>query len=211
MNPTEGDKPLWVIGQDGEMVLKNFSHIPVLYKCIDEVLVNSADNKVKHPDKMTWLKVTFDRKENTISVCNNGPGIPVKMDEDMEMYNPQLVFGCLMASSNFDDEMKKITGGRNGVGAKIANIFSTEFKIETQDNKLKYQQTWRNNMSEFDPPKITKAKGEQYTKVTWKPDLARFKIAEMDEDFESFVHRRVVDMSGMYCSGNGYIGVLILG
>ncbi|TGZ83657.1 DNA topoisomerase II [Ascodesmis nigricans] len=209
MNPTEGDKPLWVIDNEGEMQLKNFSHIPVLYKCIDEVLVNAADNKVKHSDKMTWLKVTFDRKENVISICNNGPGIPIKMDDDMDMYNPQLVFGELMASSNFDDEMKKITGGRNGVGAKIANIFSTEFSIETQDNKHRYRQTWRNNMSEFDKPKITTAKGEQYTKVTWKPDLARFKIPEMDEDFEAFVHRRVVDMSATLGTKTYWNGDLI--
>lgn len=100
-----------------------------------------------------------------------------------------------MASSNFDDEMERITGGRNGVGAKIANIFSTEFKIETQDGKHLYKQTWTNNMSVMGTPKITAAKGEQYTKVIWKPDLQRFKIEEMDADFEALVHRRVVDMA----------------
>lgn len=81
MNPTDGDKPSWIIDNEGDMVSKAFSHIPVLYKCIDEVLVNAADHYTKHPDKMTFLKVEFDRKANTISVHNNGPGIPIKKDE----------------------------------------------------------------------------------------------------------------------------------
>jgi len=46
-------------------------------------------------------------------------------------YVPELIFGTLLTSSNYDDDQKKVTGGRNGYGAKLCNIFSTEFTIET--------------------------------------------------------------------------------
>lgn len=49
------------------------------------------------------------------------------------VYVPELIFGHLLTSSNYNDNEKKVTGGRNGYGAKLANIFSTEFVIETCD------------------------------------------------------------------------------
>lgn len=52
-----------------------------------------------------------------------------------------MIFGQLLTSSNYDDDQKKVTGGRNGFGAKLANIFSTRFIVETADseNKLLYK------------------------------------------------------------------------
>lgn len=50
---------------------------------------------------------------------------------------PELVFGHMLTSSNYDDSIKKVTGGRNGFGAKLTNIFSKEFKIKTGDSKAK--------------------------------------------------------------------------
>lgn len=66
-----------------------------------------------------------------ISVWNNGRGIPVEMHVTEKMYVPELIFGTLLTSSNYNDDQKKVTGGRNGYGAKLCNIFSTEFTVET--------------------------------------------------------------------------------
>ena len=66
-----------------------------------------------------------------ISVWNNGRGIPVEMHAKEKMYVPELIFGTLLTSSNYNDDQKKVTGGRNGYGAKLCNIFSTEFTVET--------------------------------------------------------------------------------
>jgi len=55
----------------------------------------------------------------------------VEMHATEKMYVPELIFGTLLTSSNYDDDQKKVTGGRNGYGAKLCNIFSTEFTIET--------------------------------------------------------------------------------
>jgi DNA topoisomerase II len=43
------------------------------------------------------------------------------------MYVPELIFGHLLTGSNYDDDEQKVTGGRNGYGAKLANIFSSSF------------------------------------------------------------------------------------
>lgn len=53
------------------------------------------------------------------------------------MYVPELIFGNLLTSSNYDDSEKKVTGGRNGFGAKLANIFSVFFEVEAADHKKK--------------------------------------------------------------------------
>lgn len=55
------------------------------------------------------------RESNTISVWNNGKGIPVVEHKDEKMYVPALIFGQLLTSSNYDDDEKKVTGERSAV------------------------------------------------------------------------------------------------
>jgi len=120
---------LWV--HDGErMVSRNVNIAPGLYKIFDEILVNAADNKVRDPT-MNSLKVEVDVAEKTIKVVNNGAGVPVEVHKTEGIYVPELIFGNLLTSSNYNDTEKKVTGGRNGYGAKLANIFSTKFVAET--------------------------------------------------------------------------------
>lgn len=59
---------------------------------------------------------------------------------------PELIFGHLLTSSNYNDNEKKMTGGRNGYGAKLCNIFSTEFIVETacSASGKKYKQVKKN-------------------------------------------------------------------
>ena len=82
---------------------------------------------------MTMIKVTIDSQNNKITVWNNGKSIPIEMHKKEQVYIPELIFGHLLTSSNYDDSVKKVTGGRNGYGAKLANIFSKTFKITVAD------------------------------------------------------------------------------
>ena len=77
------------------------------------------------------------REKNLISVWNNGQGIPVVEHKDEKMYVPTMIFGHLLTSSNYNDEEEKVTGGRNGYGAKLCNIFSTMFMVETAAKEYK--------------------------------------------------------------------------
>lgn len=149
---------------------------------------------------MDTLKVTIDLEENTISVYNNGRGIPIEIHQQEKIYVPELIFGHLLSSSNYDDDENKLTGGRNGYGAKLANIYSHEFIVETADKNTqqKYKQIWTDNMSKCGKPKITKGgKNEEFTRITFKPDLKRFGMDRIDEDTASLLRKRVFDMAGV--------------
>jgi len=84
------------------------------------------------------------RENNTISVWNDGRGIPVEMHKEQKMFVPSLIFGQLLTSSNYNDSEKKVTGGRNGYGAKLCNIFSTKFVVETcsSDSGKRFKQVY---------------------------------------------------------------------
>jgi len=57
------------------------------------------------------------------------------MHKEHKVLVPELIFGHLLTSSNYDDSVKKVTGGRNGYGAKLTNIFSKSFQVETAESK----------------------------------------------------------------------------
>ena len=114
------------------------------------------------------------------------------------IYIPEMIFGHLLTSSNYDDEQEKVTGGRNGYGAKLCNVFSTVFTLETADarSKKRYKQTWTSNMTKMGKAVITSNKGDDFTKVTFTPDFSKFGMTGIDDDFEALVKRRVYDIAG---------------
>ena len=124
---------LWVY-EGQSLVCRNVTYVPGLYKIFDEILVNAADNKQRDPS-MDSVKVEINVEQNMISIYNSGDGVPVEIHGEEGIYVPEMIFGHLLTSSNYDDTQKKTTGGRNGYGAKLANIFSTEFIIETADGR----------------------------------------------------------------------------
>ncbi|ODQ67105.1 type II DNA topoisomerase, partial [Nadsonia fulvescens var. elongata DSM 6958] len=193
------DQQMWVYDETANsMVWKSVTIVPGLYKIFDEILVNAADNKIRDP-AMDELRVDIDVENNTVSIFNNGKGIPIQMHEKENMYIPELIFGNLLTSSNYDDDQKKVTGGRNGYGAKLCNIFSTEFILETADmaTNLVYKQVWSGNMSKVTTPRITTPKKPtQYTKIIFKPDLKLFNMTKIDTDLVSVMMRRVYDLAG---------------
>ncbi|EJD75625.1 DNA topoisomerase 2 [Loa loa] len=173
--------------------------VPGLLKIFDEILVNAADNKRRDP-QMTIIAVSIDREKNTISIWNNGRGIPVEIHPTEGVYVPTMIFGTLFTSSNYDDSELKIVGGRNGFGAKLCNIFSTEFCVETctKQSGLRFFQCWRKNMNDVDDPIISNVdtNASDYTCVTFKPDLSKFKLSTLDEDTIEVMIRRTVDIAG---------------
>ena len=85
------------------------------------------------------------------------------------MYVPSLIFGHLLTSSNYNDEEEKVTGGRNGYGAKLCNIFSTSFELQTasKDERKKFKQTWTDNMTKAGTPKIVPYTDADFTQITF--------------------------------------------
>lgn len=194
------DQQMWVFSKEDKLVVKRqVSFVPGLYKIFDEILVNAADNKQRDPEGMTYLKVSINRSTGEICVENNGKGIPVEMHEKEKVYIPEMVFGHLLAGSNFDDNVQKTVGGRNGYGAKLCNVFSTSFSLEVQDssNGKRYKQTWTDNMTKMEKAKVTSSKTQDFVRVTFTPDYAKFGMPDgIDDDLEALLTRRVYDMAG---------------
>lgn len=192
---------MWVFDEDIGMNQREITFVPGLYKIFDEILVNAADNKQRDKN-MTAIKITIDPESNTISIWNNGKGIPVVEHKDEKMYVPALIFGHLLTSSNYDDDEKKVTGGRNGYGAKLCNIFSTKFTVETacKEYRHSFKQTWQNNMTKTADPKIKFFDGDDFTCVTFQPDLSKFKMEKLDKDIVALLTRRAYDVAGS-CKG----------
>ena len=197
----QSTQPVLVEG-DGELTkdrmrMETLTYVPGLYKIFDEILVNAADNYRRDGTQNT-IRVDIDAEQGTLRVYNNGAGVPVEMHKEEGVYVPELIFGHLLTSSNYDDDERKVTGGRNGYGAKLANIFSTEFVIETCDGsrKLRYRQVFRNNMMEKEAPKIGACKAtDNWTCITFRPDLAKFHMEHLEEDTVKLMKRRVYDIA----------------
>ncbi|KAI5176485.1 DNA topoisomerase II, partial [Pancytospora epiphaga] len=196
--------------QKSMVVSRQVCYAPGLYKIFDEILVNAADNKIRDP-KMTTIRVNIDPERNEVSIYNNGKGIPIKIHSKEGVYVPELIFGHLLTSSNYDDNEKKVTGGRNGYGAKLCNIFSRKFIVETADGKQKYVQEFSRNMDVIGSPEIAKGCREEYTKITFQPDLARFSMDRLDEDIVALMKRRVYDICGTLRNTKVYLNDVEIG
>ena len=189
---------MWVYDNNiNKIVKREIEYVPGLYKIFDEILVNARDHNC-NDETCDTIKVNINKSDNLISIFNNGTGIPIVKHNEHNIYIPEMLFGELLTSTNYDDTEKRTTGGRNGYGAKLTNIFSVFFSIETCDGKNKYYQEFTNNLSFRTEPKITKAPKEQsYTKITFKPDLERFKLVNLTDDIISLLAKRVIDMAGV--------------
>jgi len=195
------------IHQDGKIVKQEIQYVPALYKIFDEIIVNASDH-TKNDKTCKNIKITI--QEDMISVYNDGIGIDVEIHQEYKIYIPELIFGELLTSTNYDDTEKRVTGGRNGYGAKLTNIFSTFFSIETVDTKRKrkFYQEFSDNMSSRTKPVITelnrtkpvitelKTTSIGSTKIVFKPDFEKFGITELTPDMIGLFEKRVYDLAG---------------
>jgi len=198
---------IWVC-ENEKFTQKHITISPGFYNIFNEIVTNSLDQcprtrEYKKSDNTvqltTSIKITIDIETGIISVYNDGDGIPVKKHDSKDIYIPELIFGQLLTSSNYDKTKKKTWGGKNGYGAKVTNIFSKYFEIETVDHRRgkKCKQIWRNNMSSPEQKaKITSCKTKPYTKITFIPDYERFEMKGITQEILSLLEKRIYDIAG---------------
>ncbi len=193
------------------LVSRDIVYIPAMLRIFVEIVSNAIDNiyrSVEDDVHMSKIKITFDDETGETSVWNDGSWIPLDVHESGSAI-PKMIFGELLTSDNYDDTRQRQGSGRNGYGAKLTNVFSTEFKIElgvpNEDGEgIKvYRQTWTNGMRDCRKAVITTRKsGNPYTMVTWTPDFEFFKIANYSKDLLSLYYRYIYDTSMISgCSG----------
>lgn len=210
INPST--EKMWVFDPVGKkMEKKMITFIEAFHKIFDEVLVNATDQERRIHEKLAEnqecglrpvrnIKVILDRETGWITIENDGEGIEIVKHKEKNIFIPEMLFGELLTSINYDKTQRRTVGGKNGYGAKITNILSKEFIIETVDahRKMKFVQTYRNNMTERSLPEITSvpSKTLPYTRVKYLPDYSRFGITDFKTiDDWDLLARRVYDTS----------------
>jgi len=175
----------WILDAEGKMVHRKIAFNPGFYKLFDELLVNARDARIRSigsatPIKQIAITVADEPSGLVITVENDGSGIPIEKHAEKQVWVPELIFGHLLTSGNYDKAEEKIVGGKNGYGAKLVNVFSHEFKVEVRSSSgsegdiQKYTQVWTDHMSKCGKPSIKKDKGKGFVRITYTPDLTRF-------------------------------------
>ena len=191
---------------------RSITYIPGLYKLFDEGMVNMRDHVVRQaqavadgkPDALpvTTLEVEIDPADGTIHMTNDGNGIDVAQHPEHKLWIPEMIFGHLRTSTNYDENKKeKIVGGKNGFGFKLVLIWSVWGRVETVDHirGLKYTQEFKNNLTEIVPPIVTKTKVKPYTRVSFRPDYARFGLPgnNLTADMVALFLKRTYDIAAV--------------
>jgi len=191
--------------------LATFTHIPALYKLVDEGLVNMRDHVIRQAQAIkdgkpnalpvTSIEVEVDAATGTITMTNDGNGIDIAQHPEHKMWIPEMIFGHLRTSTNYaEDKKEKIVGGKNGFGFKLVLVWSTWGSVETVDHVrgLKYVQEFKNNLTEICPPKISKcASKKPYTRISFRPDYARLGIAGLTPEMMALFAKRVYDIAAV--------------
>ena len=203
----------WVYDSgSNKMVWRKLYFNPGLYKIFDEIVVNARDEFVRSTTTagMTPIKhidITVQHKDGgdtVISVQNDGDGIPIEMNEEHKVMIPELIFGHLLTSSNYDKSEEKIVGGKNGYGSKVTSIMSKLFTVDikTPSSGKQYTQSWYDNMFKVEKPSIKKSAAKTgHVNVTFIPDRVRF-VGAFDEtgitaDMVGCFHTRIIELASL--------------
>ncbi len=177
------------------IIKQKINHNPGLTRIFEEVLLNAYDHSVR--DKTcNEIRVYVDLETNTIAIRNNGNGIPIVKKEELGVYIPEMLFGMLRSGSNFKQNKKRTVGGQHGLGASLAVIFSKSFTLQTVDSNVKkvYTQEWQDNMTIKGKPEIKACRKKPFTLVAFVPDLPRFGMENLSNDFMMLLKKRTIDI-----------------
>ena len=191
--PTNDNTSFQIFAEDIEMS-------PALLRIFVEPLSNAIDNVERSRNTKTpctKIKVDIDKKTGKTSVWNNGSVVPIELNQAEKCYNHSLIFGQLLSGSNYNDEEERLVSGRNGLGVKLCNVFSTRFTVKGYDPKVKKSlvQEWSDNMTKTKEPVIKTLKTAQkgYTEVSWIPDFKHFGLKGYTDAIIQMYTRYVID------------------
>jgi DNA topoisomerase-2 len=197
---------MYILKED-KIIQTQIEYNPALFKLFDEGIVNCRDHvirtqmkKDKGEETELVTSINIEISNNRITMTNNGDGIDVEKHPTYNIWIPEMIFGHLRTSTNYNKEEQKITGGKNGFGFKLVLIWSTWGQIETVDAKrgLKYSQVFENNLDVIHEPVITSCKKKPYTMVSFEPDYKRLGLKNgLTQDMISLFQRRVYDIAGV--------------
>tara|TARA_Y100000816_G_scaffold229112_1_gene174203 strand:+ start:487 stop:3972 length:3486 start_codon:yes stop_codon:yes gene_type:complete len=204
------DSNEFILSEDKNSIIKKTIQVnPGLYKLFDEGIVNCRDHVIRMQQQIKEGKENVQpvsyidigiSSDGTITMINDGNGIDIAQHPEYNIWIPELIFGHLRTSTNYNKEEKKIIGGKNGFGFKLVLIWSTWGRIETVDHTrgLKYIQEFKDNLLTIEKPNISKCKNKPYTKIEFKPDYKRLQLINgITDDIHNLLMRRIYDIAAV--------------
>lgn len=178
------------------------TYSPILTKLFDEAIVNAFDHVIRcemeNLQKVSLIEIKVN--ETSFSIKNDGEPIPTIEQDSIKgkIPVPEMIFGHVRSGENFNDA-GRITGGKNGYGIKLCNIFSTKFTVHIVNAKeeKEYKQSWKKNMTVGNGTFKTKKteKKASFVDISFYPDFERMGIPNIDENMIAFIHRRAMDIT----------------
>jgi DNA gyrase subunit B len=162
-------RPAMYIGSTGELGLHHLVY-EVVDNSIDEALAGYCDT--------VEVKIHLD---NSITVIDNGRGIPVDMMKKEKRSAAEVVMTKLHAGGKFDSNAYKVSGGLHGVGVSVVNFLSESVHLEIWRDGLTYEQEYARGIP-VAPLKQTGKTRKRGTKITFKPDPQIFDTVEFSFD-----------------------------
>src|ERR687890_1350357 len=162
-------RPAMYIGSTGEMGLHHLVY-EVVDNSVDEALAGFCDT----------VEV-FIHLDNSITVIDNGRGIPVDYHKQEKRSAAEVVMTKLHAGGKFDSNAYKVSGGLHGVGVSCVNFLSEWLLLEIWRDGATYEQEYKRGIAstKLEMTGKTRRRG---TKITFKPDAEIFEVSEFSFD-----------------------------
>ncbi|HFG0931938.1 TPA: ATP-binding protein [Klebsiella pneumoniae] len=183
----------------------SLQYVPGLVKLIDEIIDNSVDEAIRTSFKFA-NKIDVEIRGNKVIVEDNGRGIPQDLVETPtgEMIpGPVAAWTIPKAGGNFGDDAERKTGGMNGVGSSLTNIFSVLFTGATCDGKNEITVQCSNGMDSISWNKVPASKKEHVkaktgTVVSFIPDFVNFEVSNLTDVYSEITLDRLQTLAVIY-------------